>query len=359
MKTEKTIVDTDMIPTIQRRMIEDRTPQRIGTTQTFTLYSIVPLVSASCFELKEEAGSESWKSFLKSTLYVSALVPVALSLANNSSISLFSSILLMYLLDFLDFLQQMSMQIKCKQLPLPLTHLTSTLIPTTITTVKLRSLITLTSPVCRDIPWKFGPLGHTCIYCGAIMWYEEQTRKDRKLPNPKFNFSCLEGCIQLPLMKTKRVTFHKDIRNAMFAFTSLGTRVVTSVNCGKGTYTESVGFCCILSVNNPNLDNFIFMTPKMRRPTKSMHQRECTALDVKLTNELSEMLEEHNILIRYEAKLNSTFYLCLITDRRLDGHQYHIPNADEVVGLIVGDLSDSNLSVILVSNTVQMGYNKS
>ncbi|KAJ9542591.1 hypothetical protein OSB04_029097 [Centaurea solstitialis] len=51
-----------MIPTIQQRMIKDRTPQRIGTTQTFTLCFIVPLVSASYLVL---FGTEGGGWYLK------------------------------------------------------------------------------------------------------------------------------------------------------------------------------------------------------------------------------------------------------------------------------------------------------
>ena len=85
-------------------------------------------------------------------------------------------------------------------------------------------------------PWNFGIPSYTCQYCGAILWYEERTKKTQKVSHPKFTFCCLEGRAQIPLLKEappllkfllgpesgqKGFKFQKNIRayNSMFAFT--------------------------------------------------------------------------------------------------------------------------------------------
>nr|XP_016456633.1 PREDICTED: uncharacterized protein LOC107780595 [Nicotiana tabacum] len=67
-------------------------------------------------------------------------------------------------------------------------------------------------------------------------------------------------------------------------------------------------------------------------------------IDPKVVHELSQMLDEHNILVktlrmvmdRYREHPESVFRLWLLSDRTRDGHQYNIPTASEVAGLIVG-----------------------
>ncbi|PHU26198.1 Retrovirus-related Pol polyprotein from transposon TNT 1-94 [Capsicum chinense] len=65
-----------------------------------------------------------------------------------------------------------------------------------------------------------------------------------------------------------------------------------------------------------------------------------------LVNALSEMLDEHNILVKtfqmardgYKQHLEFVFCLRLLSNRTRDGRQYNIPTTSEVVGLIVGVL---------------------
>ncbi|XP_075088408.1 uncharacterized protein LOC142170407 [Nicotiana tabacum] len=73
-------------------------------------------------------------------------------------------------------------------------------------------------------------------------------------------------------------------------------------------------------------------------------------IDPKVVHELSQMLDEHNILVktfrmardRYREHPESVFHLQLLSDRTRDGQQYNIPTASEVAGLIVGDLTEEN-----------------
>ncbi|KAI3720341.1 hypothetical protein L6452_21257 [Arctium lappa] len=89
------------------------------------------------------------------------------------------------------------------------------------------------------------------------MWYEERTQKNKKTAMPKFMFCCSEGRVQVPLLQQppkilsdllgtesgkKGLLFRKEIRtyNSMFAFTSLGARIDSSINRGKGSYVYRV-----------------------------------------------------------------------------------------------------------------------
>lgn len=39
-----------------------------------------------------------------------------------------------------------------------------------------------------------------CQFCGANMWYQERTIKQKNTSNPKFHLCCGVGDIQLPLL---------------------------------------------------------------------------------------------------------------------------------------------------------------
>lgn len=90
-----------------------------------------------------------------------------------------------------------------------------------------------------------------CEYCGAMLWLEERARRDR-VTNPKFSLCCMQGKVQLPKLKdpprvllnllrnldVKSKHFQDNIRlyNMMFSFTSMGGKVDSSMNKGRGPY---------------------------------------------------------------------------------------------------------------------------
>ena len=73
--------------------------------------------------------------------------------------------------------------------------------------------------------------------------------------------------------------------------------------------------------------------------------------DPEIVTKLSEMLDDHNCLVkkfrmvrnRFEAQPDSTFRLRLFGNRKTDGREYNMPTASEVAGLIVGDLTAANV----------------
>lgn len=84
------------------------------------------------------------------------------------------------------------------------------------------------------------------------MWYEERVGKKRRPSQPKFSLCCMHGKVELPLLKDPPPTLSKlldntdaksrhfieNIRafNMMFSFTSLGGKVDSSINQGRGPY---------------------------------------------------------------------------------------------------------------------------
>ncbi|XP_062075050.1 uncharacterized protein LOC133779064 [Humulus lupulus] len=73
-------------------------------------------------------------------------------------------------------------------------------------------------------------------------------------------------------------------------------------------------------------------------------------IEHEIVHELSQMLDQHNNLVksfrmardRFKAQLESTFRLRLLSSRTTDGRQFNMPTSSEVAGLIVGDFSEAN-----------------
>ena len=86
-----------------------------------------------------------------------------------------------------------------------------------------------------------------------MLWYEERIEKTRTPLQPKFTFCCMEGRVQIPLLRQppellkylqspesgkKGIKFMENIRayNCMFAMTSLGVRVDSALNRRRGPF---------------------------------------------------------------------------------------------------------------------------
>ncbi|KAG8377929.1 hypothetical protein BUALT_Bualt08G0084800 [Buddleja alternifolia] len=83
-----------------------------------------------------------------------------------------------------------------------------------------------------------------CPFCHAIMWLEEKVARSSNI-NPKFGLCCQSGKVILPLLPHspeyldelfRDRVFMENIRsfNSMFCFTSMGGKVDTSVQDGRG-----------------------------------------------------------------------------------------------------------------------------
>jgi hypothetical protein len=97
----------------------------------------------------------------------------------------------------------------------------------------------------------------SCSHCRAFFWYEERIRRQRNRSNPTYNLCCKGGRILLPPYQpppqplldllTSHTTplsrhFFQHIRqyNSMFAMTSMGAKVINSVNDGHGPYVFKI-----------------------------------------------------------------------------------------------------------------------
>uniref|UniRef100_A0A803LRG6 ATP-dependent DNA helicase n=1 Tax=Chenopodium quinoa TaxID=63459 RepID=A0A803LRG6_CHEQI len=183
--------------------------------------------------------------------------------------------------------------------------------------------------------WDIGDPNYTCEYCGAIMWFEERAIK-KQTTNPKFSQCCMKGKVQLPKLQAppemlqklyrngdaKSKNFLENIRpyNMMYAFTSIGGKIDSSVNRGRGPFT--------------------FSSKKAKN-----------SLDGAIVEDLRKMIDEHNPLAKAFRVARDRFAsnsdhegvkLKLIGRRESDGRTYNLPTASEVAALIVGDLGSSS-----------------
>ncbi|XP_062074098.1 uncharacterized protein LOC133778245 [Humulus lupulus] len=166
-----------------------------------------------------------------------------------------------------------------------------------------------------------------------------------------------------PEFGQKGFKFRKNIRayNSMFAFTSMGGRVDTSINQSAGPYTfrisgqnyHHIGSLLPEVGKKPQFAQlYIYDTENEignRMDTLLRHGRK-TEIEHEIVHELSQMLDQHNNLVksfrmardRFKAQPESTFRLCLLSSRTTYGRQYNMPTSSEVAGLIVGDFTEAN-----------------
>lgn len=96
----------------------------------------------------------------------------------------------------------------------------------------------------------FGQPEFTCKRCFAELWYEERSEKSRRGSDIDFSICCQKGKVELPLITRpprlllslingydRRSKHFKDnyrAYNSMFAFTSMGGNIQTTINNGGG-----------------------------------------------------------------------------------------------------------------------------
>lgn len=177
----------------------------------------------------------------------------------------------------------------------------------------------------RTKQWNFGPPTHKCIYCGAILWYEERANKSKNYSQPKFSFCCMQGRVQLPLLKEpppllkylqspesgqKGNKFMAKIRiyNSVFAIASTGGRIPTSINKSKGppvyrisgTSHHNIGSLLPADGQKPKFAQlYIYDTDNEidNRINRIKRNGKKSDIDHEVVIQLSEMLERHNILV--------------------------------------------------------------
>ncbi|XP_072087015.1 uncharacterized protein [Arachis hypogaea] len=164
---------------------------------------------------------------------------------------------------------------------------------------------------CLDV----GDPNYKCSICGACFWLSERVERDSTVNRPVFTVCCSKGKIH------------------MFAFTSLGGKVLDSVNDGSGPPQ--------FIITGQNYHQIRSLLPDSGQKPKFaqlyiydtqheiMHRqgifRQISEIDKELITELLQMIDTHNVIAQK-------------VDRRI----YNTPSCDEVAALVVGDFDSSD-----------------
>ncbi|KAL6557062.1 hypothetical protein OROHE_006938 [Orobanche hederae] len=217
---------------------------------------------------------------------------------------------------------------------------------------------------------------YNCEYCGAYMWYEERSEKSKNPLYPKFSQCCSKGKNQLPFLKEpplllrnllngvdpRSTNYINNIRayNMMFSFTSMGGKVDTSVNKGRGAYVfkiqganyHRIGSLLPQSGLYPKFSQlYIYDTDNEvtnRINALSRCESKSAGIRLDIVNDLKSMLDAYNPLAksfrmardRFRENDNLDMRMKLIGTREYNRRMCNLPTAPEVAALIVGDIDD-------------------
>ncbi|XP_056692064.1 uncharacterized protein [Spinacia oleracea] len=227
--------------------------------------------------------------------------------------------------------------------------------------------------------WDIGDPTYTCEYCDAFMWFEERARKDRKT-NPKFNKCCMQGKVQLPKLRdppkvlqdlytnqdSESKNFQENTRpyNMVFSFTSMGGKIDSSVNKGRGPFTfrlygqnyHRIGSLLPTTGSSPKFSQlYIYDTEnevsnRLHAYGSNSERNARNALDDSIVERLREMLDAYNPLAQAFRVARDRF-------ESNNEETYNLPTASEVAALIVGDIGSSTGERDIIVET-QMGQLK-
>ncbi|RYR15964.1 hypothetical protein Ahy_B04g072932 [Arachis hypogaea] len=195
---------------------------------------------------------------------------------------------------------------------------------------------------CLDI----GDPNYECSICGPYFWLLEYVERDSRVNHPIFTICCSKRRIQLPYPRKSP----KNIRsyNSMFAFTSLGGKVLESINDG------SVPPQFIITTQNYHrIGNLLLHSsqkPKFAQLYIYFAIEQTSDIDKELITKLLQMIDTHNVIAQsfrrvrefYQYHLSEIFSLKLYSQRTVDRRTYNAPSCDEVAALIVGDFDSSD-----------------
>ncbi|XP_021985032.2 uncharacterized protein LOC110880913 [Helianthus annuus] len=220
-----------------------------------------------------------------------------------------------------------------------------------------------------------------CRTCNPKLWKAEADRGEHKRNKLNYFICCSYGKVLLPDFKqppeilkdlyvgvsAKSKFFLKNIRcyNSMFSITSMGGRIDKSINRGNAPYVfrligqnyHTIGSLLPDDGNEPKFnqlyiydtDNEIFNRQNAVGGSNTSFTITESAFDVQIIEELTLMLDTNNALVKSYRQarncLNENPYidlkLCLIGKRSKDGRTYNLPEASEVVALVIGDLTQA------------------
>ncbi|RIA05806.1 hypothetical protein BRARA_K00008 [Brassica rapa] len=204
------------------------------------------------------------------------------------------------------------------------------------------------------------------------MWFGERINKSRKTRKPIFSLCCMQGQVQLPLLKeppeiiTRLLTgddplsknFQKNTRpyNMVFCFTSIGGNCERAAQKGRGPqmfqiHGENYHLVGSLKPNDGAVAKFgkLYIVD-----TENEAENRANALRYKKDNlkkeiiqSLIEVLNAVNPYVkefrsardRFREHPEETFHMRIVSDRFKDGRTYNTPTASEIAALILGDFN--------------------
>ncbi|KAJ1263943.1 hypothetical protein BS78_09G225500, partial [Paspalum vaginatum] len=246
-------------------------------------------------------------------------------------------------------------------------------------------------------PLNLGGPRHSCKHCGALFWYEERVRRERHTPDPTYNLCCKGGKIFLepynppPQPLLDLFTTHNSVSNhffehirqynTMFAMTSMGAKVIESINDGRSPYVFKIsGQVChrigslipsqghrpeyaqlYIYDTEREVRNRINITsssgPSSSRPSSS---RQFT-VNEGIVQSLISMFDAHNPIVklfrtareRLSLDTPDQFFIRLFGKPDAHGDIYSALVTSEVVGLVVGDIgsTDTGRDIIIDSHS--------
>nr|XP_017250922.1 PREDICTED: uncharacterized protein LOC108221565 [Daucus carota subsp. sativus] len=246
----------------------------------------------------------------------------------------------------------------------------------------------------KPVPKGYGFLGPPtgkCAKCQSIMWNEERCNKTVKKGLFKYNICCGNGKIKLPAAPrtpsylwqlyndpVKGPHFHRNTRvyNSMFAFTSTGGNVDSSINKGGSPY--------VYKLNGQNHHLFGALIPDEGKDPKFCQlyiydtanevQNRLRWIEVDRSDEIDEeiisglivMLDEKNELVkkfrsardRFENNEVVELDIFLKVSRATDGRENRVGPSNEVAGILVGDQEETDESRDVIVDDIKSGLQR-
>ncbi|XP_072065617.1 uncharacterized protein [Arachis hypogaea] len=136
----------------------------------------------------------------------------------------------------------------------------------------------------------------------------------------------------------------------MFAFTSLGGKVLDSVNDGSGPPQFIITGQNYHRIGSLLPDPGLYLSLHSYIVFYSRYNAQTSEIDRELITELLQMIDTHNVIAQsfrrvrefYQCHPSEIFSLKLHSHRKVDRRTYNSPSCDEVAALIVGDFDSSD-----------------
>ncbi|XP_057428026.1 uncharacterized protein LOC130721279 isoform X1 [Lotus japonicus] len=225
-----------------------------------------------------------------------------------------------------------------------------------------------------------------CKFCGAMLWDLERAEKAKSTLDPDFSICCSKGKISIPYLKDppelllrlltnnepRSRNFLDNIRlyNSMFAFTSIGGKVVTNINDGhgppqfviSGQNYHRIGSLLPEEGHSPKFAQLYIYDTKNEVENRLKHFRSGDGnsnIDPELVSDLIKMVDEFNRLAKLFRRVRDyvedghadNVALRLFRNCSVDPKTYNLPSVDEVAALIVGDFDSSDCGRDIILRT--------